>query len=283
MDTRLSQKRNWQTLVCTLTMVLVLLISTGCGVVSNIFATPTLTPTQTPTPTNTPTPTTTFTPTLTPTQTPTPTRTSTPTFTPTPTLTSTPTPTPTPIGFYTNEKMGITLTYPKGWSVSKETSNQVQVSNEMADMGFIVQFNEDNGGLLDTFLTLFVKTFRDPSLGLFASSTLGVKDEITLGGGTKAIRQILKGKSPGGTDLVMQIACARANARIYTLIIFGSGTSMKDHADLVEGIYKTILLGKQQANSNISDLKIAILVPLSGTYRGLGLSVRDGALLAIEE
>lgn len=73
-------------------------LSLGCGVVSNLLATPTPTPTYTPTPTDTPTPT--FTPTATytptPTDTPTPTLTPTPTNTPTPSRTPTITPTPLP-------------------------------------------------------------------------------------------------------------------------------------------------------------------------------------------
>jgi hypothetical protein len=225
-------------------LVLALLPNLGCGVFSNLFASPTPTATLTPTPTDTPTPTATATPTLTPTQTPTPTRTSTPTLTATPTRTLTPTLTPTPVGYYSNEKLGFILTYPKGWRISKETEIQVQIANDTDDMGFIVQANTDSGTTVETFLTLFAKTFRDPSLGLFVSSSLGAKDEITLGDGTKAVRQTINGKNSTGLNLNMQISCAKANTRIYTFIVFGFGTSMKDHADLINGIYKSILLGK---------------------------------------
>ncbi len=233
MINHLRLKKNRQTRIYTLLMVMMLLFI-SCRVPG--FAAPTATPTDTPTPTATDTPTSTLTPT------PIPTSTSTPTITPSPTLKPTPTLTPTPAGFYTNPQLGFSLTYPAGWQVTKETDTQVQISDEITEMGLIGQSNEDSGASLDTFLTMFVKLFRDPSLGLFTSSTLGTKDQITLGDGTKALRQVITGKYTTGADVTMQIVCAKANTRIYTFVIFGFGTSMKDNADLVDGIYKTIQL-----------------------------------------
>ncbi len=58
-----------------------------------------------------------------------------------------------------------------------------------------------------------VNTFRDPGLNLFASSTLGKIDNVTLGDGTTAIRQVITGKSPTGEDITMQITFARTSPR----------------------------------------------------------------------
>jgi hypothetical protein len=214
-----------------------LFFNPGCATISGLFAT------QTPTPTLTPTATATATSTLTPT----PTLTSTPTITPTFTVTSTQTPSATPIGFYTSQKLAFSLTYPMGWYIEKDTDTQVEIISDTGTMAFIGQSTEDNGLQLDKLLVMYINLFRDPSLGLFTSSTLGAEDEITLGDGTQAIRQVVQGINPTGANLTMQVSCARANSRIFSFIIFGFGTSMEDNADLVDGIYKSILLGGQQA------------------------------------
>ena len=276
MNTQLLQNKSGQVLIIVLSLAFLFLINTGCGMVSSLFATPT--PTTTQTPTTTVTPTSTATPTLTPTPTATLTPTSTPTHTSTPTLT------PTPVGYYANQDMKLTLTYPRGWQILKETDEQVQIINAVDNMAIIVQSNEDSGLPLDTYLNMYVNVFRDPSLGLFSSSTLEEKDEIILGDGTNAIRQVINGKSDQGLgNLTMQVACAKGNTRVYAFVIFGFGTSMEENADLVEEIYQNILLGYQQTTAKVGIIKIAILAPMSGQVATYGNSTRNGAVMAIEE
>ncbi len=95
-------------------LMVVLLMNSGCGVISGFLAT------------STPTPTLTYTPTLTPTQTstptPSPTPSPTPTNTPTPTATFTPTPTPTPQGYYNNDNWQFSLTLPPNWTVAENSA-----------------------------------------------------------------------------------------------------------------------------------------------------------------
>jgi len=241
MDSQFCRKINGHVLLYALPLILMTQLIMGCGVISSVFATPTPTPTQTPTTTATPTPT------ATPSQTPAPTSTS--TSTSTPTLTPTSTPSPTPLGYYSNQNLGFTLTYPEGWGVFVETDRMVQISNELRDMVLSIESDVDSGLPLDSYLNLFVNLFQDPSLQIFTSSTVGEKDEIILGDGTKALRQVIKGKSSIGMNLTMQVVCAKANIRIYAFIVFGFGTSMERNAELVEGIYQSIQLGDSQASA----------------------------------
>jgi len=188
------------------------------------------------------------------------------------------------VGYYANQDMKLTLTYPRGWQILKETDEQVQIINAVDNMAIIVQSNEDSGLPLDTYLNMYVNVFRDPSLGLFSSSTLEEKDEIILGDGTNAIRQVINGKSAQDLgNLTMQVACAKGNTRVYAFVIFGFGTSMEENADLVEEIYQNILLGYQQTTAKVGIIKIAILAPMSGQVATYGNSTRNGAVMAIEE
>ncbi|HMD88304.1 MAG TPA: hypothetical protein VKF38_03995 [Anaerolineaceae bacterium] len=225
----LGQKKIWQIYFYSLVLVLVLLFNLGCGVLSAIGTltnTPTLTPTAS----------------LTSTATSIPTVTRSPTFTPSPTLTSSPTFTVTPVGFYSSHKFGFSLTYPMGWYVYKETQTQVWITSDNYDMGFVGQSIVNNALPLKTNLSIVTELFRDPSLGFFSISTLGANDPITLGDGTNALRQVVQGKSPKGTSLTIQIVCARTDTKVYAFVVFGYRTSLKDHANDVNGIYKTIRL-----------------------------------------
>ena len=182
-------------------LMVVLLIISGCGVISGFLATSTPTPTLTYTPT--------LTPTHTSTPTPSPTPSPTPTNTPTPTATFTPTPTPTPQGYYNNDNWQFSLMLPPNWTVA-ENSAYTQFWDPSYDLFLQIQSIEFIvGSGMDILINTMVNTFRDPGLNLFASSTLGKIDNVTLGDGTTAIRQVITGKSPTGEDITMQITLAR--------------------------------------------------------------------------
>jgi hypothetical protein len=196
---------------------------------ANTFATLTA---QAPTATLTPTPT----------DTPTPTPTMTPTSTPTPTATFTPSPTAAPEGFYYSQQFQFKLTTPPGWTVTEKDTG-VQFTDPVDSMFLAVITAESSSLNVDTVLDMYVKMFRDPSIGLFASSTLGKKDEITLGDGTKAVRQAITGKYSSGNSLTMQIACAKTDTRFYAFVFFGPSVNMQVKDSLIMGIYETITLG----------------------------------------
>ncbi len=229
MNTKLSWKKSWKLPVFVLLLIAGLLNLTGCA---GLFATATPTPTATYTPT----------PTLTPTSTLTPTPTATPTITPTPTATFTPTPTPTPVGYYQNQDLKFSLIYPVGWKVI-EAADQVQFIAPEGNLFFMVKPVQSSTETADLYLDVMVKLFQEPSMGLFATSTLGKKDEIKLGDGTTAIRQAITGKNAGGVGFAMQIAVAKTSTQVYAFVFFGDSLSMQASENLITGIYETVILG----------------------------------------
>jgi hypothetical protein len=228
----------------TLISLLVCVAMPGCGlsqaqqdatstqVAANIFSTqtaqaPTNTPTFTPSPTATATPTTT--PTLTPTS----------TLTPTPTNTPTRTPSPTPDGYYNNPALGLSLIYPTGWEVKEKGKDQVTFKDPNSDVQFAVQAMENsNNASPDFYLNAIVSGLRKQ---LFTSSTLGKKTEITLGDGTKAKQQEIKGKL-FGVDFAVRTACAVKGDRLYIFMLLGSSSNLKDNADDLAKMYDSIHL-----------------------------------------
>ena len=229
MFTRLKRARKWQFMVCALLLAAALVLTTGCSVVSSLFAT------------QTPTPTATSTATLTPTQTSTPTNTATPTptptITPTSTTTFTPSPSPTPIGYYYSEKFHFSLTYPKGWTIT-EKSDQVQFRDLNQNLTF-AGMSQDNSGLsedevLDQMVTAVQKM-------LFSTTSAGKKDEITLGDGTKAQRETFTGKV-ASIDFTVQIAATLTYNRLYIFMLIAPSLNLKGNESLVEGIYQSIQL-----------------------------------------
>jgi hypothetical protein len=239
MEDAMTTARRWgknSRMVVFIPLIILLMLNSACFGSSGFFATATPTSTATYTPTLTPTATATFTPT--------PTLTLTPTVTPTSTATSTPTPTPTPSGYYLNEDWQFSLRLPPDWTVAENTA-YVQFWDPSYDLFLQIQsieFNLGNG--IDLFINVLVNTFRDPSLNLFASTELGKKDEVTLGDGTIATRQVVTGKSSSGVDLTMQITCASNISQIYAFIFFGSDVTMHAKDSLIDGIYETVTLGE---------------------------------------
>ena len=244
MNAELKWKKSWIMPIFVLLLITGLLNLTGCGAVGGLFATATPTPTAIPTPTATFTPTMTYTPTST--STPTPTPTLTPTITPTPTATFTPTPTPTPVGFVYSQKFQFKLTTPPGWTVT-ENDTGLQFTDSESDLALLVISRESDSITVDMLLSVYVRLFQDPSMGMFASSALGKKDQVTLGDGTIAIRQSITGKLSSGAGLTMQIACAKYYTRLYAFVFFGPSVNMKVKDNLIKGIYETIFLGEGTA------------------------------------
>ena len=232
MDTQRRLKKIWHMLFFGLLMA-GLMINSGCGVIPGLLATPTSTPTAPFTPTLAPTQTTTFTPSPTPP--------STPTQTPIPSDTSAPSLTSTPSGFYYSQKFLFTLTVPPDWTVT-EKADLVQFSS--SDLVLFGVSNESSAVTVDSFLSIYVTLFRTPSMAVFASSTLGKKDQVTLGDGTVAVRQIVTGKQSSGDDVTMQVTCAKFNSRLYAFIFLGPSVPMTAKVNLMDGIYETLFLGK---------------------------------------
>ena len=237
MNAELNRIKSWKLPVFVLLLISGLLNLTGCGAVAGLFAT------VTPTPTATYTPTLTSTPTATATTTPTPTPTSTPTLTPTPTATFTPSPTPTPLGYFYSQKFQFKLTTPPGWTVT-EQDNGLQFNDPENGLVLMVIYLGSSSVTADRVLDIYVNLFQIPSTGVFASSTLGKKDEITLGDGTTAVRQVITGKHSTGIDITMQIASAKSGARSYAFAFFGPSLNMQASKNLITGIYETITLGE---------------------------------------
>jgi len=230
------QRRSKKILQMTIFVLLVsgLMVNTGCGVISGLFATPT------------PTPTATFTPTLTPTQTPTFTPSPTPTRTLTPTVTVTLTSTATPVGYYSSQQYQFSLILPPGW-ITTEKENGVQFQDPFSGMTLAVIFEETSSMTVDDYLNKLVTFFHDPNSKVLTTSTLGKKDQITLGDGSQATRQTITGKALG-IDMAVQIACASNDSHMYSFILIEPIVMMKVMDNQLVGIYETILLGGQVAS-----------------------------------
>jgi hypothetical protein len=254
--------KSWKISIFVVLLITGLLNLTGCGAISGLFATatPTLTATYTPTMT------------FTPTSTSTPTPTSTPTITPSPTATFTPSPTPTPVGFFYSQNFQLKLTTPPGWTVT-EKDNQLQFSDPEGGLLLMVMSSDSSAGTVDIYLNMYVKIFQDPSMGIFASSTLGKKDEITLGDGTTAIRQAITGKHSTGAGLTMQIACAESNSQIYVFIFFGPSLNMQASENLIAGIYETITLGENAASAPA----LTNTDSIAGNWSGTEVTIPSGS------
>ncbi len=259
MSAELKLGRRWKKFIFVVLLISGLMNLTGCGAISGIFATAT------------PTPTATYTPTLTLTSTLTPKPTSTPTITPSPTSTFTPSPTPTPVGFFFSQKFQFKLTTPPGWTVS-EDDTQVQFSDPEGSLFLLVMTTESSSLSADFFLDTVVNLFQDPNLGLFASSTLGKKDEITLGDGTGAVRQAITGKHSTGAGYTMQIACAKTDTQVYAFIFFGPSVNMQESENLLAGIYETISLG-----DNPQPLALTNADSIAGDWSGTEVAIPSGA------
>jgi hypothetical protein len=148
------------------------------------------------------------------------------------------------MGYYYNENFQFSLILPPNWTVA-ENSSFIQFWDPHQNLILQVQTVDFNvGSGMDIFINLLVNTFRNPDLNLFASSTLGNKDEVTLGDGTIASRQVISGKSPNGEDLIIQITCADNVSKLYAFIFIGTGITMEASENLINGIYETISLGE---------------------------------------
>jgi hypothetical protein len=238
MAIRQNGKTPWQKSLFTLVMIAGMVLNSSCSLVNRFFAT------------RTPTPTATFTPTLTPTATATSTSTPTltPTLTPTATTTATITPTPTPVGYYFSQDFQFSVVLPRGWSVA-EKSASVQFTDPGDTILGIAMSVESNIGTADDFLKVYVATFRDPSMNVFASSTLGKKDTLTLGDGSEGVRQVITGLTSSGSAVTMQIVCGQSNTRLYVFVFVGSSAAMKARSSVLDGIYQSIILTKTSSGS----------------------------------
>ncbi|MDR3573414.1 MAG: hypothetical protein P4L50_06125 [Anaerolineaceae bacterium] len=216
---RLDHRRAWQIPLYSMLLAGMLLLNTGCSAIAAVHATPASTPTLIPTAALTPSiP---LTPTLTP--------------------SITPAVSQTPAGFYDNHKFGFSLVIPQGWSIPKDTGSQVVVTNDSYQMGFIGQIVDNNLSLYDC-LDKAAKLFRDTSQGKLTSSTVGANDVLVLADGTKAMREGIQAKFTKGGHLTMQAVCAKSKTTTYAFFVFGKGTSMKDHVDVVDAIFRTLRL-----------------------------------------
>jgi hypothetical protein len=262
MTQRVSRRKYAHFFIYFLLMV-VLLMSSACGVISGFLATSTPTPTLTYTPTLTPTHT--STPTPSPTPSPTPTNTS------TPTATFTPTPTPTPKGYYHSEALQISVRLPPDWTVTEKDNNQVQFIDPSSDLGVIVQTADISNASGVDFCGVLISVFQDPKTGIFTSSNLGEKDDVNFGDGTIAERQEIHGTYVSGEDYSMQITCAEFLDNAYAFIFIGSDTAVKAKESLIKGIYETITLGgntlTEQFQTN-TDL-------IAGDWTGTTVGIND--------
>ena len=222
-------------------LIVVLLFSmTAC---SALAAPPTATPTPTstlsPTPLPTDSATFTLTPSLTPTLTATLTDTPTPTNTPSPTLSS------TPLGYYYSEKFGFAFTHPVDWEV-EESEQEVDFLGNNDGLVLIVTSGPDVPQVnVDDLLSFFLDMFRDPKMKIFATSILLNKSSLTLGDGTPAMMQKVKGKDHLGIDISMQITVAKTEEKDYLFALFGAGTALETNSGVVNEIYKSIWLGRE--------------------------------------
>ncbi len=260
-------QRRWKKSRRMLVFVLLIagiLLNTACSGISGLFATTTPTQTATYTPTLTPTSTQTFTPT------PTPTPTLTPTITPTPTATFTPTPTPTPMGYYYNQDLKFSLTLPPDW-IENELNSQVQFVGPDGDIALLVQSMEAGAGRLIDLLNVLVSLFRTPDLNIFTSSTSGTIDDITLGGRTAAVRQVVTGKDATGAKISMQVVCAKNGSDFYAFIFIAPTTSMKARENLINGIYETITLGVNPPPIT----PLANADSIAGNWAGTSIGIND--------
>jgi hypothetical protein len=174
------------------------------------------------------------------------------------------------MGYYYNQDFQLTLTLPPDWTVS-EKENQVQFADPSQDLYLLVQtFQNDPTAGMD-YLGLFVSVFRDPSLNIFASSSLGKKDEFRLGDGSLANRQVITGKHISGANLAMQITVASLQTQGYAFIFFGSDVSMSAKESLMDGIYETISLGKNAASLPA----LANADPVAGEWTGNAHGIDD--------
>jgi hypothetical protein len=244
-------------------MMVVLLMNSACGVISGFLATSTPTPTLTYTPT--------FTPTQTSTPTPSPTPSPIPTNTPTPTVTFTPSPTPTPMGYYYNENFQFSLILPPDWTAA-ENSSYIQFWDPYHSLFLQAQNMDFNvGSGMDIFLNMLVNMFRSPDLNLFASSSLGNKDEVILGDGTIARRQVISGKSPSGENLIIQITCAHNVSKLYAFIFVGSDIVIEASENLINGIYETITLGE----NDLVTIPPSNTDTIAGEWTGTAVGIDD--------
>jgi basic membrane protein A len=231
MEIRLKWQKRFGIVITMLIVIPAIALNSGCSLASGLFAAPTFTPTSTLPPTLTPTLTSTFTPTPTP------------TLTPSPTATSTSTSTPTPEGYYYTQAYQFSLVLPSGW-IATERSTSLEFKDPTGNLFLNASSAESETGSADDYLQVWVTLFRDPSMNAFASSTLGVKDTVTLGDGNIAVRQFISGKHSSGADFSMQVTCVRYQTRLYAFIFFGSSYTMNGSVDLIDGIYQTINLGE---------------------------------------
>ncbi|MDR3573415.1 MAG: hypothetical protein P4L50_06130 [Anaerolineaceae bacterium] len=208
-NARSSQRKLWQILFCSLLAACMCLLNTGCAAIPSVFSAHTSTPTQVPS-----------------------------IF---PTISTTPTIASTPVGFYNNQQLGFSLIYPQGWNVSKQSSSQVLITNAQDHMSLIVQL-ASNHQTVKKCLASASKLFKDSALGKLTSSKVGANEALVLADGTQALRESISTKFSKAGKLTMQAVCAQSKTRMYTFFIFGTGTSMTDHADVVDGIYKSIRL-----------------------------------------
>lgn len=228
MNAELNRKKRWKPVGFFLALIIGWLYTIGCGTVAGLIAT------ATPTPTATYTPTATLTPTLT----------STPTPIPSPTATFTLSPTPTPAGLYYSQKYQFELTIPPGWKV-EEQAEAIQFEQNEGKLLLIAHSEEYRFLTAADYLNTVMASFRDDSSNIFASYALGKKDIIKLADGTTAVRQFITGKADIGTDLSMQITCAKSGNRVYAFIFVGPTLYMQDMESLITGIYESISLGEE--------------------------------------
>jgi len=142
--------------------------------------------------------------------------------------------------------MAFTVTFPADWKISKTTEKQVSAVNGKNNLIFIAQTSNDSGMSLDTLTAMYVKIFSDPSMSMFSSSKPGAKDTVMLGGGIEATRQVITGISKAGQmPSTMYILCARADGKIYSIMIFVLNSGLESNKAVIEDLYTKILLGKK--------------------------------------
>jgi branched-chain amino acid transport system substrate-binding protein len=190
---------------------------------------------------------------------------------------------PARVGLYTNSKYYFSLIHPLKWKVD-EQENGVLISDISGEIFFMAnssQYSADTQTTLDQFLDDTVSSYRALEAKVFTTSTLLERSDYTMGDGSKARLQVVKGKHPAGLNLTMYFLAAQSSARRYAFMLYGYENSLENNYDLVSGLYDSIQLTDTPVE--LSYVKIAVLAPLSGKVPTYGASMREGALLALKE
>jgi hypothetical protein len=135
------------------------------------------------------------------------------------------------------------LTVPENWNVTKEEDHRVWIESDKQPIILVIESDEQSQTVLAPFMSSIVAYYRDPTLKLYESSTVGAQEEITLGDGTNAIRQVITGKQPDGRKLIVDITCTFVGHR-YFVFTFLSWTSSHNTAEIADQVYRSIQIGE---------------------------------------